>query len=169
MSDSGKIESVYRKIHLFDVNVSGSPINESKYTIPGNSVSDILNSPVGKLGLSICYDVRFPELYRQLSLKGAEILLIPAAFLEKTGYAHWEVLLRARAIENGCYVVASAQDGTHEGGRVSYGHSCVVDPWGTVIVTASSGENIVYADINLELLNQVRNKLPTLKHVKLMN
>jgi deaminated glutathione amidase len=169
LSDQGEIKALYRKIHLFDVNLKDRPsIQESKTTLPGDNITEVVDTPVGKLGLSICYDLRFPELYRSLSLKGAEILLVPAAFLEKTGYAHWEVLLRARAIENGCYVLASAQDGVHESGRVSYGHSCAIDPWGTVIATASEGPGLVYADIDLELLHSIRGRIPTLKHIKLI-
>lgn len=166
----GEIKATYRKIHLFDVKLSEkSQIFESRFVQPGSSIAPPLDSPIGKLGLSICYDIRFPELYRKLSLQGAEILIIPAAFMEKTGYAHWEVLLRARAIENGCFVIASAQDGTHEGGRVSYGHTCVIDPWGTIIAQASEEARLLIADIDLGMITKSREKIPTLQHVRLIS
>ena len=169
ISETGEIKAVYRKIHLFDVKISEKlSYNESKFIIPGEKIPDVIETPIGKIGISICYDLRFPELYRKLALKGAQILLIPAAFLEKTGYAHWEVLLRARAIENTCYVIASAQDGVHDGGRISYGHSFVIDPWGNVIANAGEKSKLIYADIDLEYLEEVRRRIPSLEHIRLM-
>lgn len=167
ISDQGEIKAAYRKIHLFDIQIGGKVFLESKFTESGEETI-VVDSPIGKLGLSICYDLRFPELYRKLSLKGAEVLLVPATFLVDTGCAHWEILLRARAIENGCYVVASTQFGSHDCGRISYGHSCVVDPWGTIVAHASENTQIFYYDIDLEYLRECRKKIPTLDHVKLI-
>lgn len=165
INNQGEIVSTYRKLHLFDVYVDRE-YSESKVVERGTEVAMPISSPVGKLGLSICYDIRFPELYRRLAEYGAEVLLIPAAFLEKTGYAHWETLLRARAIENGCYVIASAQEGKHDSGRFTYGHSCVIDPWGSLIAQASEGEHLLIVDIDLNYLRTVREKVPSLSHIR---
>lgn len=165
ISNQGDIAGVYRKLHLFDVRISDTnKYMESDGVQAGETIVPPIDTPIGKVGLSICYDVRFPELYRKLTLQGAEVLLVPAAFLEKTGYAHWEPLLRARAIENQCYIVAVAQDGRHSPTRTSYGHSCVIDPWGAVIAQASEGERLLVAEIDLEYLREVRTKLPSLQH-----
>jgi len=165
ISSQGDVKAVYRKLHLFDVSISDtSKYSESSAVEPGSAIIPPIATPIGQVGLSICYDVRFPELYRRLSLLGAEVLLVPAAFLDRTGAAHWEPLLRARAIENQCYVVAAAQEGRHSATRTSYGHSCVIDPWGVVLAQASEGEKVLYADIDLEYLKEVRAKLPSLQH-----
>lgn len=169
LNDNGDIVSVYRKLYLFDVKIDDSlQMNESKYVMPGEKISEIVETPIGNLGMGICYDLRFPELFRTLSLKGAEVLSIPAAFLEKTGYAHWETLLRARAIENSCFVIASGQDGKHDSGRVSYGHSQVIDPWGTPISICSSGQRVSFVDLDLDLIQKTRQRLPVLNHFKLL-
>ena len=169
LNDQGEVVSVYRKLYLFDVKIDESLImNESRYVLPGEKISDIVQTPIGNLGMGICYDIRFPELFRSLCLKGAEILSIPAAFLEKTGYAHWEILLRARAIENSCFVIASAQDGRHESGRVSYGHSQVIDPWGIQISISSSGPRLNIVDLDHDLISKTRQKLPVLNNFKLL-
>jgi len=163
----GETLATYRKIHLFDVELgSGGSYSESAATTPGTSVVVV---EVGgfKLGLSICYDLRFPELYRALSEQGAEVLLVPAAFTLHTGKDHWHVLLRARAIEAQAFVVAAAQYGAHPGARQTYGHSLVVDPWGTVIAEASDGVGIVSATLERERLDAVRRSLPSLTHRKL--
>lgn len=159
--------AAYRKIHLFDVELgSGGSYSESAATTAGSSV--VVFEVAGfKLGCSICYDLRFPELYRALSEQGAEVLLVPAAFTLHTGKDHWHVLLRARAIEAQAFVVAAAQYGTHPGARQTYGHSLVVDPWGTVIAEASDGVGIVVATLERERLDSVRRSLPSLSHRKL--
>ncbi len=159
--------AAYRKIHLFDVELgSGGSYSESAATTAGGSVVVV---EVGgfKLGLSICYDLRFPELYRALTEQGAEVLLVPAAFTLHTGIDHWHVLLRARAIEAQAFVVAAAQCGAHPGARHTYGHSLVVDPWGTIIAEASDGVGIVTATLKRERLESVRRSLPSLSHRKL--
>ncbi len=159
--------AAYRKIHLFDVELgSGGSYSESAATTAGGSVVVV---EVGgfKLGLSICYDLRFPELYRALTEQGAEVLLVPAAFTLHTGMDHWHVLLRARAIEAQAFVVAAAQYGAHPGARHTYGHSLVVDPWGTIIAEASDGVGIVTATLERERLESVRRSLPSLSHRKL--
>lgn len=159
--------ATYRKIHLFDVELgSGGSYAESDATSAGSSVVVV---EVGgfKLGLSICYDLRFPELYRALSEQGAEVLLVPAAFTLHTGKDHWHVLLRARAIEAQAFVVAAGQQGAHYGGRQTYGHSLVCDPWGTVIAEASDGEGVVCATLERARLESVRHSLPSLRHRKL--
>lgn len=169
LNDLGEIVSVYRKLYLFDVKIDESlQMNESKYVLPGEKISEIVQTPIGNLGMGICYDLRFPELFRTLSIKGAELLSIPAAFLEKTGFAHWEILLRARAIENSCFVIASAQDGKHESGRVSYGHSQAIDPWGIPVSTSSSGPRVNIVDLDLDLVAKTRQRLPVLNHFKLL-
>lgn len=163
----GNTLAVYRKIHLFDVELgSGGSYSESAATTAGSSV--VVAEVAGfKLGLSICYDLRFPELYRALSEQGAEVLLVPSAFTLHTGKDHWHVLLRARAIESQAFVVAAAQYGAHPGGRQTYGHSLVVDPWGTVIAEASDGVGLVTATLERQRLQAVRSSLPSLSHRKL--
>jgi deaminated glutathione amidase len=157
----------YRKIHLFDVELgAGGSYSESAATAPGDSVV-VVDIAGFKVGLSICYDLRFPELYRALSEQGAEVLLVPAAFTLHTGKDHWHVLLRARAIEAQAFVVAAAQHGQHPGGRQTYGHSLVVDPWGTVIAEASDGVGLASATLERARLDAVRRSLPSLRHRKL--
>jgi predicted amidohydrolase len=163
----GEDLAAYRKIHLFDVELGGAgSYAESDATSAG---SEVVLAEVGgfKLGLSICYDLRFPELYRALSREGAEVLLVPAAFTLHTGKDHWHVLLRARAIEAQAFVVAAAQQGAHPGGRNTYGHSLIVDPWGTVIAEASDGVGLVMATLERARLEAVRRSLPSLQHRKL--
>ena len=166
LNDGGEVVCEYEKIHLFDVKIPGRvSLMESESTKPGDYLK-ICNTPFGKLGLSVCYDVRFPELYSRLAEAGAEILLIPAAFTQTTGMAHWEVLLRARAIENQCYVLASAQTGRHNEKRVSYGDAMIVDPWGTVRARGgSTTENLVLVtDIDLKRQRQIRKSMPKFSH-----
>jgi predicted amidohydrolase len=163
----GKDLASYRKIHLFDVELgSAGSYSESAATSAGSSVA-VVELGGFTLGLSICYDLRFPELYRALSERGAEVLLVPAAFTLHTGKDHWHVLLRARAIEAQAYVVAAAQQGTHPRGRQTYGHSLVVDPWGTVIAEAPDGEGVVSATLERARLATVRRSLPSLQHRRL--
>ncbi|ATB42257.1 nitrilase/cyanide hydratase [Cystobacter fuscus] len=159
--------AVYRKMHLFDVDVGdGKPYRESAAVAPGNEVV-VADTEVGRLGLSICYDLRFPELYRRLATGGATLLAVPAAFTLMTGKDHWEVLLRARAIENQCYLFAPAQGGRHSPQRVTWGHAMVVDPWGLVTARASEGEGLAVAAMDTELLARIRRNLPCLQHRRL--
>jgi deaminated glutathione amidase len=158
---------LYRKIHLFDVEVGdGQTYRESAAVAPGTEVV-VADSPLGKVGLSVCYDLRFPELYRQLAKNGAVLLTVPAAFTLMTGKDHWEVLLRARAIENQAYVIAPAQQGKHPKDRMTWGHAMVVDPWGLVTARASEGEGLAIAELDLEYLAKVRRTLPALQHRRL--
>lgn len=161
--DGGLVAS-YRKIHLFDVRLpDGSELCESAATSAGREPV-VLEFGGFRFGLSICYDLRFPELYRALVDRGAEVLLVPAAFTLLTGKDHWHVLLRARAIEAQCFVLAAAQWGTHPKGRTTYGHSLLADPWGTVIAEASDGPGVVLAGLDRKLLERVRGNLPSLTH-----
>lgn len=168
VDSSGDVQSMYRKIHLFDVDVPNGPVlMESKFTSPGHGLSVCDKTPIGKLGLTVCFDLRFPDLYQRLAFDhGAEVLLVPSAFTVQTGKAHWEVLLRARAIETQTYVIAAAQAGRHDEKRESYGHSLIVDPWGEVVGRLSSGEvtGIAVADIDLARVRQIRDHMPIGKH-----
>jgi predicted amidohydrolase len=167
IAPDGQLSTRYRKIHLFDVDLAdGSRYHESGSTFAGDKavVTDVAG--IG-LGLSVCYDVRFPELYRALSAAGAEALDVPAAFTLVTGKDHWHVLLRARAIEAQAYVIAAAQWGRHPRGRQTFGKSCIIDPWGEVIAQASEGEGVITAWLDPSYLEQVRAKLPALKHRKM--
>ena len=160
----GEIIARYDKMHMFDIFLdSATTYTESKFVEAGDRV--VTFKHLGHtMGLSICYDVRFPELYRNLSNKGSEVLFVPAAFTIPTGKDHWEVLLRARAIENQCYVVAPAQWGRHTEKRSSYGRSLVIDPWGQIIAQAPDKECIIHAELDFDFLNKVRTQLPALKH-----
>ncbi|MBS1152363.1 MAG: carbon-nitrogen family hydrolase [Myxococcaceae bacterium] len=158
---------VYRKIHLFDVEVGdGQTYRESAAVAPGTQVV-VATAPFGKVGLSVCYDLRFPELYRQLAAEGATTLTVPAAFTLATGKDHWEVLLRARAIENQAYVLAPAQQGRHPKDRMTWGHAMLVDPWGLVTARASEGEGMAVGPIDEELTARIRKTLPALTHRRL--
>lgn len=154
----------YDKIHLFDVRVSATESHQESLTIERGDRVVVVDTPVGRVGLSVCYDLRFPELYRQLVLQGAELLVVPSAFTAITGLAHWDILLRARAIENLCYVLAANQGGVHENGRSTYGHSLIVDPWGRVLVELAQGMGVAVADIDLAQLNQLRQQFPCNDH-----
>ena len=165
---SGEISARYDKIHMFDVNVSDTEVyRESSGYRPGNRAV-IAKTPFGNIGITVCYDVRFPQLYRQLAQAGAEIITVPAAFNHITGAAHWEVLLRARAIETGCFILAPAQTGTHVEsggkGRRTFGHSLVVAPWGEVISDAGTAPGVSFADIDLIAVAQARARIPSLRH-----
>jgi predicted amidohydrolase len=165
---AGARRAAYRKIHLFDVAIPGrAELCESASTAAGHEVV-VSETPIGKLGLSICYDVRFPELYRQLALElGAEVLLVPAAFTAHTGAAHWHTLLKARAIENQCWVVAPAQHGRHNEKRESFGHTVVIDPWGTVVAEVERGDGIAVAEIDRVAMARVREQMPCATHAVL--
>jgi predicted amidohydrolase len=167
MQADGSIASVYRKIHLFDVDLpDGTKVLESE-TVEAGGDPVVAEAPFGTLGLSVCYDLRFPELYRRLVDQGAIALAIPAAFTLTTGKDHWHVLLRARAIEQQCYVLAAAQTGHHFGRRDSYGHALIVDPWGTVLAECGAGEGVAVAEVNPSYVASVRGSLPSLAHRKL--
>ncbi len=160
----GQIVAHYDKIHLFDVALpGGETYTESARILPGERAVTA-QTPWGRLGMTICYDVRFPHLYRTLAKAGASILSVPAAFTVPTGEAHWHVLLRARAIETGCFVIAPAQTGTHPGNRKTYGHALIVDPWGKILTDAGEGEGIAIAELDLEEVGKTRGKLPSLVH-----
>ncbi|OAB59471.1 hydrolase [Phormidium willei BDU 130791] len=163
---SGAELARYHKVHLFDVNLpDGNTYQESSTVRAGSDLPPVYSSPdLGQLGLSVCYDVRFPELYRHLSRQGADVLFIPAAFTAYTGKDHWQVLLQARAIENTAYVIAPAQTGRHYGIRHSHGHAVIIDPWGTVIADAGTKVGIAIAEINPQRLEQVRGQMPSLQH-----
>ncbi len=164
IDSEGGIAARYDKIHLFDVDLpTGESWRESAAYAPGERTM-VAATPAGPLGLSVCYDLRFPDLYRTLTDAGATILAVPAAFTVPTGEAHWHILLRARAIEAGAFVVAAAQAGRHEDGRETYGHSLVVDPWGAVLLDMGSGRGVGFADIDLAQVDQVRARLPAIRH-----
>ena len=157
----GNVVATYRKIHLFDVEVGGVTYRESEAEEPGD-VPVVANVEEWGIGLSVCYDVRFPELYRILALEGAEVLTVPAHFTTPTGRDHWHVLLRARAIENQCYVAAAGQVGETLPGKPAYGRSLVVDPWGTVLAQAPDVETVIVAELDRARLQEIRSKLPSL-------
>jgi predicted amidohydrolase len=164
---SGSLVAAYRKIHLYDVEIPGRvSYQESRTVAPGE---EVVVAPVDgvPVGLSICYDLRFPELYRRLADDGAKILVVPAAFMLHTGRDHWEVLLRARAIENQCYVLAAGQIGDHEPGRTCFGRSMVIDPWGTVLAQMPDGVGVAVADLDVDRIDQVRLELPSLANRRL--
>jgi predicted amidohydrolase len=160
----GEIVARYDKIHMFDVDLAGGEsYRESRNYRPGE-IAIAADLPWGRLGLTICYDLRFPALYRALAEAGASFLAIPAAFTQQTGEAHWNVLMRARAIENTCYVLAAAQGGTHENGRATFGHSIVVDPWGRVVAEGGTEPGVVMAEIALAEIATARARIPSLQH-----
>jgi predicted amidohydrolase len=161
----GQIRGRYDKIHLFDVDLpTGESWRESNVYSAGQGVVLVNGTPVGKLGLTICYDLRFPMLFARIAEADADLISVPAAFTVPTGRAHWHILLRARAIEAGLYVVAAAQVGQHEDGRVTYGHSLVVDPWGEVLLDMGQETGIGFAEIDLKRISDVRSRIPALNH-----
>ena len=163
----GTTLAAYRKIHLFDIDLPGlEHLKESRSVRAGEAVV-VADTPAGRIGLSICYDVRFPELYRRLTREGARVLAVPSAFTDRTGKDHWEVLLRARAIENLAYVFAPAQVGHHGRGRASHGHAMIVDPWGAVLAQVADGEGIALAEIDFARQDRLRRELPALDHARL--
>lgn len=156
----------YDKLHLFDVDLTEGPsYRESDTFKPGNELT-VVDTPFGKVGLSVCYDLRFPELYRSLAFKGARVIFVPAAFTMYTGKDHWLPLLKARAIENQVYIIAPAQIGKHNERQASYGKACVIDPWGNIIALAPDCETVIVADLDFKFLNKVRKELPALKHFR---
>jgi predicted amidohydrolase len=167
VDDRGEIRARYDKIHLFDVDLpTGESWRESAMYQAGESAVIVPDTPVGRLGLTICYDLRFPELFQRLSEAGADLISVPAAFTVPTGKAHWSVLLRARAIEAEAFVVAAAQAGLHEDGRETYGHSLVADPWGEVLLELGGEPGLAFADIDLARIADVRSRIPVHQHRK---
>lgn len=165
IDSSGEIRARYDKLHLFDVELpTGESWRESNVYSPGTGVVLANGTPVGKLGLTICYDLRFPTLFARLAEAGAEVIAVPAAFTVPTGKAHWHVLLRARAIEAGLFVVAAAQVGHHEDGRQTFGHSLVVDPWGEILLDMGDAPGVGFAEIDLKRISDVRSRIPALNH-----
>ncbi len=166
VDQSGQEVARYEKVHLFDVNLpDGNTYHESQTVVAGLRVPPVHPSKdLGNIGISVCYDVRFPELYRQLSQMGAEVLFVPAAFTAYTGKDHWQVLLQARAIENTCYVIAPAQTGRHNSIRQSHGHAMIIDPWGVILADAGDDPGVAIAAIEPARLEQVRRQMPSLHH-----
>ena len=170
LGKDGATLAVYRKIHLFDIDIPGMEhLKESRSVRGGDTpvVAELPDAPPVTLGLSICYDLRFPELYRDLVRRGARILAVPSAFTDRTGKDHWEVLLRARAIENLAFVLAPAQTGVHGRGRASHGHAMVVDPWGAILAQVPDGEGVAVAELDFERQDRLRRELPALAHRRL--
>ncbi len=166
-NDQGERAARYDKIHLFDVDLGPGERYAESEAFEAGEAPVVLDTPFGRLGLAICYDLRFPELFRALLTEGAEVVALPAAFTVPTGEAHWQTLVRARAIENSCYVVAAAQGGRHDNGRTTYGHSMIVDAWGRVLALQASGRGIVTAQFDRESVADVRRRLPSVTHRRL--
>ena len=165
IDDHGEIRGRYDKIHLFDVDLpTGESWRESASYRGGKIAVVVPDTPVGKLGLAICYDLRFPALFERLSAAGAQTIAVPAAFTVPTGKAHWHILLRARAIEAGLFVIAAAQSGEHEDGRKTFGHSLAIDPWGEVLADGGEGNGLVFAEIDLARIEEVKSRIPVLDH-----
>ncbi|MEG6507721.1 carbon-nitrogen hydrolase family protein [Methyloligella sp. 2.7D] len=164
IAPDGSIVARYDKIHMFDVDLPDGDVYRESATYQPGSRAVLADLPWGRLGLSICYDLRFAALYRALAEAGATLLTVPAAFTRQTGEAHWKVLLRARAIETGCFVMAAAQGGVHENGRATYGHSMIVSPWGEVLAEAGEDPQFILADIDPAQCQEVRGRLPALSH-----
>jgi predicted amidohydrolase len=161
----GEIRGTYDKLHLFDVDLpTGESWRESNVYSAGGGVVLVNGTPIGKLGLTICYDLRFPGLFARLAESDADVIAVPAAFTVPTGKAHWHILLRARAIEAGLFVIAAAQVGRHEDGRQTFGHSLVVDPWGDVLLDMGEEQGVAFADIDLKRISDVRSRIPALNH-----
>lgn len=163
-SPDGEITARYSKIHLFDVELASGESYRESSTVEGGSAAVVADTPWGGVGLSICYDIRFPQLYRRLAQKGAFLITVPAAFTVPTGSAHWHVLLRARAIENGCFILAPAQGGEHANGRKTFGHSLIIAPWGEVLAEAGSEPGVIVAEIDPALSAAARARVPNLRH-----
>ena len=163
--DKGEQAARYDKIHLFDVHVpdSAEEYRESDVVQPGSDIC-VFRSPLGRMGISVCYDLRFPELYRAMLDEDVEIVVVPSAFTALTGKAHWQALVQARAIENQCFVVAANQGGYHANGRETYGHSMIVGPWGVILDSLESGSGVVVSEIDLERLYSIRNNFPAIQH-----
>jgi predicted amidohydrolase len=165
IDSTGEIRASYDKIHLFDVDLpTGESWRESNVYRGGSEAVIVDRTPVGRLGLTICYDLRFPALFQSLTDAGAQLVSVPAAFTVPTGRAHWEILLRARAIEAGVFVVAAAQCGRHEDGRETYGHSLIVDPWGTILLDMGEQVGVAFGEVDLGKVDEVRGRIPAIRH-----
>jgi predicted amidohydrolase len=163
-SPDGEIAGRYSKIHLFDIDLSGRVTSKESQWIEGGTETSIVESPLGRIGQAICYDLRFPELFRRLSAAGAEVIVVPSAFTHTTGQDHWEILVRSRAIENQCFVIAPNQCGEPAPDMRTYGHSLIVDPWGRVLASLGEVEGFAIAEIDLDVLERTRAQLPALRH-----
>ena len=166
ISSSGDVAARYDKIHLFDVDLANGETWRESNTFTGGSEAIVVDIPHAKLGVSICYDVRFPYLFRALADHGATLLSAPACFTKQTGEAHWSVLQRARAIENGAFMISAAQAGLHEDGRETYGHSMIVDPWGRVLAEGDDKPGLIFAEINTDAVTEARSRIPALRHTR---
>jgi len=162
----GEVAARYDKIHMFDVQLNAGNIYRESDSYAAGGVAVVADLPMVKLGMTVCYDVRFPELFRQLAMAGAQIIAVPAAFTRITGEAHWHILLRARAIETGCFVIAPAQAGRHQDGRETYGHSLIIDPWGEILAEGGTEPGVIAATLDLAKVGEVRGKIPSLSHVR---
>lgn len=160
----GELLGKHQKIHLFDVDIEGGPCFQESKALGAGSKATVIETPLGTLGVCVCYDIRFPELSRLMVLRGAELIIIPAAFNMTTGPAHWELLLKARAVDNQAYVVGAGQATNEQACYIAYGHSMVIDPWGRITAQAAGEETIIYADIDFDLVAKIRGELPLLKH-----
>lgn len=164
ITPQGQIAARYDKIHMFDVDLpGGETYRESKNYQPGEQAV-LADLPWGRIGITTCYDLRFPALYRALAQEGADFITVPSAFTKVTGEAHWHILLRARAIETGCFIFAAAQGGTHENGRATYGHSLIVSPWGEILAEGKTEPDVIFADIDTALVGEARTRIPSLQH-----
>lgn len=166
ISSSGDVAARYDKIHLFDVDLANGETWRESNTFTGGAEAIVVDIPHAKLGVSICYDVRFPYLFRALADHGATLLSAPACFTKQTGEAHWSVLQRARAIENGAFMISAAQAGLHEDGRETYGHSMIVDPWGRVLAEGDDKPGLIFAEIKTDAVTEARNRIPALRHTR---
>jgi predicted amidohydrolase len=164
LSPEGEVTAQYDKIHMFDVDLGNGEVYRESATFAPGREAVLAETPWAPIGLTVCYDLRFPQLYRSLAQAGAQILTVPAAFTRVTGKAHWHVLLRARAIETGSFVLAAAQCGEHAGGRQTYGHALIVSPWGTILADAGEQPGYIMATLNLDEVAEARGKVPSLQH-----
>lgn len=164
IDDNGQVRSRYTKIHMFDIQLSETAVYRESATVEPGAEAVIMDTPIGRMGHTICYDLRFPYLYRELARAGADILAIPAAFTKRTGEVHWHVLNRARAIENGAFVFAPCSVGEVPGGGEAYGHSLIIDPWGEVIAEGGESTGVVLAEIDVSMVSQARTSIPSLSH-----
>lgn len=162
----GAIIARYDKIHMFDVQLNAGNIYRESDSFAAGGEAVVANLPAARLGMTVCYDVRFPDLFRTLAWAGAKIIAVPAAFTRITGEAHWHILLRSRAIETGCFIIAPAQGGKHEDGRETYGHSLIIDPWGEVLGEGGVDAGVIVATLDLARVDEVRGKVPSLRHVR---
>lgn len=162
----GAVMAKYDKIHMFDVQLNAGNIYRESDSYAAGSAAVVADLPAGRLGMTVCYDVRFPDLFRQLAVAGAKVIAVPAAFTRITGEAHWHILLRSRAIETGCYIIAPAQGGKHQDGRETYGHSLIIDPWGEILAEAGTEPGVIAATLDLSKVDEVHGKIPSLRHVR---